>query len=132
MWVYTCIILCGCIHVSYARVLICYILQLLENEQRVHDLKVQLTTLQGNHKESMEQLGDKSQQVAILKTEISRLQQQNNAITDEVMDNMRKIDFSVCKNKDADQLICTFVFTSWIAQYLLFFNEKIQASSLFL
>ena len=59
-------------------------LQLLENEQRVHDLKVQLTTLQGNHKESMEQLGDKSQQVAILKTEISRVQQQNNAITDEV------------------------------------------------
>ena len=60
-------------------------LQLLENEQRVHDLKVQLTTLQGNHKESMEQLGDKSQQVAILKTEISRIQQQNNAITDEVL-----------------------------------------------
>ena len=33
----------------------------------------------------MEQLGDKSQQVAVLKTEISRMQQQNNAITDEVM-----------------------------------------------
>ena len=59
--------------------------QLLENEQKVHDLKVQLTTLQGNHKESMEQLGDKSQQVAILKTEMSRLQQQNQVITDEVM-----------------------------------------------
>ena len=32
----------------------------------------------------MEQLGDKSQQVAMFKTEISRLQQQNQVITDEV------------------------------------------------
>ena len=45
---------------------------------------MQLTTLQGNHKESMEQLGDKSQQVAMLKTEMSRLNQQNQVITDEV------------------------------------------------
>ena len=56
----------------------------MENEQRLHDLKVQLTTVQGNHKESMEQLGEKSQQVAMLRTELSRMQQQNQAMADEV------------------------------------------------
>lgn len=58
--------------------------QLLENEQRVHDLKVQLTTVQGHHKESMDQLGDKSRQVAALKTDLAKSQQQTQSLTDEV------------------------------------------------
>lgn len=56
----------------------------MDNEERLHDMKVQLTTVQGNHKESMEQLGDKSQQVAMLRTEISRTQQQNQAMSEDV------------------------------------------------
>lgn len=62
--------------------MICY--QLMQNEERLHDMKVQLTTVQGNHKESMEQLGEKSQQVAMLKNEISRMSQQNQSLSDDV------------------------------------------------
>lgn len=62
----------------------CVLLQLMDNEQRVHDLKVQLTTVQGNHKESMDQLGEKSRLVASLKTEVAKLQQQNQSMTEEV------------------------------------------------
>lgn len=56
----------------------------MQNEERLHDMKVQLTTVQGNHKESMEQLGEKSQQVAMLKNEISRMSQQNQSLSDDV------------------------------------------------
>lgn len=56
----------------------------MENEQRLHDLKVQLTTVQGHHKESMDQLGEKSRQVAALKTDIAKLQQQNQGMNEDV------------------------------------------------
>ena len=56
----------------------------MQNEERLHDMKVQLTTVQGNHKESMEQLGEKSQQVALLKNDMSITQQQNQSLSDEV------------------------------------------------
>ena len=47
---------------------------------------------------------------------------------------MRKLDFSLGKNKGADQLCSTqlisnFVFATWILQFLLFFNLKFKASS---
>ena len=50
---------------------------------------------------------------------------------------MRKPDFCICENKDADQLrgnltaklISAFVFASWIVQSLCFLNPKFQASS---
>ena len=56
----------------------------MENEQKVHDLKVQLTTVQGHHKESMDQLGEKSRHLAALKTDLAKSQQQNQALSDEV------------------------------------------------
>ena len=58
--------------------------QLVENEQRVADLRVQLATVQGNHKESMDQLSDKSRHVVGLKTDLDRSQQQNQAMAEEV------------------------------------------------
>ena len=42
---------------------------------------------------------------------------------------MRKPDFSICENKDADQLISAFVFATRIVQSLYFLNAKFQASS---
>ena len=36
---------------------------------------------------------------------------------------------SICINKDADPLISTFVFTTWIVQSLSFLTPKFQASS---
>ena len=48
---------------------------------------------------------------------------------------MRKPAFSICENKDADQLrgtaklICAFVFATRIVQSLYFLNTKFQASS---
>ena len=48
---------------------------------------------------------------------------------------MRKPDFCICENKDADQLpgnvklISAFVFTTWIVQSLYYLNPKFQASS---
>ena len=59
-------------------------LQLVDSEQKVADMRVQLTTVQGNHKESMDQLRDKSRQVVVLKTDLDRTQQQNQAMADEV------------------------------------------------
>jgi chromosome segregation ATPase len=64
---------------------------LLDNEQRVHDLKVQLTTVQGHHKESMDQLGEKSRQVAALKTDLAKGQQQNQSMNDEVGSDLLQI-----------------------------------------
>ena len=56
----------------------------MDQEQRTHDLKVQWTTVQGHHKESMDQLSENSRQLAALKTELHKSQQQNQALTEEV------------------------------------------------
>ena len=51
---------------------------------------------------------------------------------------VRKRDYCLCKNKDADQLrskkklISAFVFATWIVQFLFFLKPKFQASSLLL
>ena len=46
---------------------------------------------------------------------------------------MRKPDFCICENKDADQLtaklISAFVFATQIVQFLYYLNPKFQASS---
>ena len=50
---------------------------------------------------------------------------------------MRKPEFCICENKDADQLrgnreadlISAFVFATWIVQSLYFLNPKFQASN---
>ena len=47
---------------------------------------------------------------------------------------MRKTTFCICENKGADQLrsnceISTFVFATWIVQFLFFLNPKFPASS---
>ena len=59
-------------------------MQLMESEHATHELRVQLTTVQGHHKEGMEQLGDRSRQLAAHKSELARMQQQNIAMRDEV------------------------------------------------
>jgi hypothetical protein len=64
---------------------ICF--KLMDQEQRTHDLKVQWTTVQGHHKESMDQLSENSRQLAALKTELHKSQQQNQALTEEVKKN---------------------------------------------
>lgn len=56
----------------------------MASEHAAHDLHVQLTTVQGHHKESMEQLGEKARHLATIKTELSRMQQQNLSMRDEV------------------------------------------------
>ena len=49
---------------------------------------------------------------------------------------IRKVDFCLCENKGADQLrsklISAFVFATRIIQFLVFLNQKFQASSLLL
>ena len=64
----------------------------MDQEQRTHDLKVQWTTVQGHHKESMDQLSENSRQLAALKTELHKSQQQNQALTEEVK-KTRKLSF---------------------------------------
>lgn len=54
------------------------------SEQRLHDIKIQLATLQGNHKETLEQLCEKSKLSAGLKNELERTYQQNQAMAAEV------------------------------------------------
>ena len=44
----------------------------------------QLTSLQTNHKETVDELGDKSRQVLALRNELDRMSQQNHALADEV------------------------------------------------
>lgn len=56
----------------------------MEADAKIHELKVQLTTVQGNHKESMEQLTEKSRLLATIKTETAKLSQQNNSMKEEV------------------------------------------------
>ena len=78
--------------------------ELVDTEQRAKDLKVQLTSLQANHQETMEQLGEKSRLVVSLKTELDRMQQQNQSMADEVV------------------LLCVFSFSGII-------NNEINVSS---
>ena len=56
----------------------------MDREQQVADQKVQLTTVQGNHKEAMDQLAEKSRQVAALKTDLDRVKQKNHSMAEEV------------------------------------------------
>lgn len=49
-----------------------------------HDLKVQLTTLQASHKETLAQLADKAKHGAALKADLERAQNQNQALAEEV------------------------------------------------
>ena len=57
------------------------------SEQQVADLRVQVTTTQGNHKESMDQLADRGKQIVALKMEQDRLGQQNQTMQEEVRGN---------------------------------------------
>ena len=57
------------------------------SEQQVADLRVQVTTTQGNHKESMDQLADRGKQIVSLKMEQDRLGQQNQTMQEEVCRN---------------------------------------------
>lgn len=67
----------------YSFIVLSVFLQMMESEQTVHNLRIQLTAVQGHHKESMEQLGDRSRNLAALKTELARMQQQNASMNDE-------------------------------------------------
>ena len=49
-----------------------------------NDLKIQLTTLQGNHKELLDQLSDKSKQLVTFKSDVDRINQQNHSLADEL------------------------------------------------
>ena len=57
---------------------------MVDSQQLVHDLRVQLTSLQAGHKETQDQLSDRSKQVVMLKTEMERLSQQNTSMAEEV------------------------------------------------
>jgi hypothetical protein len=59
-------------------------LQLVESQQTVHDLRLQLGTLQGSHKETVDQLNERSKQAVMLKTEVDRLTHQNASMAEEV------------------------------------------------
>ena len=59
-----------------------YILKLKGNLQ-YHKIS-QLTSLQSQHKETFEQLSDKSRLMAGLKSELDRLTQHNHSLTEEV------------------------------------------------
>lgn len=56
----------------------------MDSQQQIHDLKVQLATLQGNHKETMDQLGEKSRMVVSFRTELDKSGRQNENLTEEV------------------------------------------------
>jgi hypothetical protein len=58
--------------------------QLVDSQQLVHDLRLQLGTLQGNHRETSDQLSEKSKQVVTLKTELDRLSNQGSSMAEEV------------------------------------------------
>jgi predicted nuclease with TOPRIM domain len=58
--------------------------QLVENQQLVHDLRLQLGTLQGNHRETLDQLSEKSKQIVLLKAELERISNQNSSMAEEV------------------------------------------------
>ena len=59
----------------------------MEMAQAVHDLTAQLTTLQGNHKETVDQLSAKTRQVVALRNDTERATQQNESMADEVRHN---------------------------------------------
>ena len=58
--------------------------ELVSQEQSVYDLRVQLTSIQGNHKEAMEQLQERTHQLAVTKNDMTRVQQQGHAMAQEV------------------------------------------------
>jgi len=56
----------------------------MSSEQECHDLKVQLTTVQGHHKEAMDQLAEKSKQLASNKVQLERALQEDSDLSQEV------------------------------------------------
>ncbi len=57
-------------------------------------MRVQLTTVQGNHKEAMDQLAERGKQIVALKTDLDHMNQQNHAMAEEIAvyeDKMRKL-----------------------------------------
>ena len=73
--------------------------KMCEGDQEVNDLRLQLTTLQGGHKESMDHLSEKSRQVVALKTDLDHTLQQNQAMAHEIAmyeDTVRQLKDEVC------------------------------------
>ena len=58
--------------------------QLIESQQLVHDLRLQFGTLQGSHREAVDQLSEKSKQLVMLKAEVERINSQNSSMAEEV------------------------------------------------
>jgi hypothetical protein len=56
----------------------------VESQQQVLDLRLQLGTLQGNHRETLDQLSEKSKQVVLMKAELERISSQNSSMAEEV------------------------------------------------
>jgi hypothetical protein len=65
-------------------VMLPWYVQLVESQQLVHDLRLQLGTLQGNHRETMDQLSEKSKHVVTLKMELDRVSNQTSSMAEEV------------------------------------------------
>ena len=81
----------------------------MESEQACHDARVQLTTVQGHHKEGMEQLSERSRQLAAHKTELARMQQQNISMRDEVWGMFCTGCVSVCVSVCVCVCVCVFL-----------------------
>ena len=58
--------------------------ELVSQEQSVYDLRAQVTSVQGNHKEAIEQLQERTHQLAVTKNDMTRVQQQGHAMAQEV------------------------------------------------
>ncbi len=56
----------------------------MEYQQEAQELRLQLTTLQGQHKETVEQLTEKSKHLLSAKTDMDHTSQQNHAMAEEV------------------------------------------------
>ena len=56
----------------------------MENQQQIRDMRVQLSEVQGQHKEAMNQLGERATLAAKLQSEISRVDKQNQSLSQEV------------------------------------------------
>ena len=60
--------------------------ELVQTQQQVRDLKIVIATSEGNHRETLEVVSEKSKENAFLKNELSKLKHSNESMMDQVDD----------------------------------------------
>jgi hypothetical protein len=102
--------------------------ELIQAQQQARDLKIVIATSEGNHRETLEVVSEKSKENAFLKNELSKLKHSNESMMDQVK-NYENLSILIVRRKFLNAVL--FKISQYDEKYKFVKNEfrKLQEDS---